>query len=166
MHRDFNLHRAALLAGGLDTARIDKRIADLESRCAGLTIATAPKEKPPGYERLVRHAATATKHDADRWSYLWNAASGAAHGQNWFGIEAFELLTVDEYEPGYFRTIAFPDPMFITETVGAACSTLQWGTLRWLQMGGHDPKLLQQATREVFERMPKKKGASENLEEM
>jgi len=49
-----------------------------------------------------------TSHDEDRWGYLWHAASGAAHGQNWFGLEAFDLLTLDEYEPGYFRTIAFP----------------------------------------------------------
>jgi len=97
-----------------------------------------------------------TSHDEDRWGYLWHAASGAAHGQNWFGLEAFDLLTLDEYEPGYFRTIAFPDPAFITETVGAACVTLRWGTLRWLMLGGHDPDLLLQAQHDVFKRMPKK----------
>jgi hypothetical protein len=156
MHRDFALHRDALAAGGLDTARVDKRIADLQLRCAGLTIPTTPKDKPPGYEKLVRNAAVVTKHDEDRWSYLWNAASGAAHGQNWFGLEAFDLLTREEYEPGYFRTVAFPDPVFITETIGAACETLQWGTLKWLVLGGHDPDLLRQARRDVFERVPKK----------
>jgi hypothetical protein len=65
-------------------------------------------------------------------------------------------LTVKEYEPGFFRTIAFPDPVFITETVGAACSTLQWGTLRWLTLGGYDPDLLRQALFDVYQRMPKK----------
>jgi hypothetical protein len=59
-------------------------------------------------------------------------------------------LTVKEYEPGFFRTIAFPDPVFITETVGAACSTLQWGTLRWLTLGGYE------ALFDVYQRMPKK----------
>ena len=160
MHRDFTLHRAALEAGGLDTARVDQRIADLESRCESLSIATTPKDKPPGYEKLVRNAAVVTNHDEDRWSYLWNAASGAAHGQNWFGLEAFDLLTREEYEPGYFRTIAFPDPVFITETIGAACKTLQWGTLKWLVLGGHDPDLLRQAQRDVFERVPKKQPAT------
>jgi hypothetical protein len=130
MQRDFTLHRDALVAGGLDTARLDKRLGDLESRCPSLSIPVTPKDKPPGYEKLVRNAAVVTNHDESRWAYLWNAASGAAHGQNWFGLEAFDLLTVKEYEPGYFRTIAFPDPVFITETIDAACSTLQWGTLR------------------------------------
>jgi len=49
-----------------------------------------------------------------------------------------------------------PDPAFITETVGAACVTLRWGTLRWLMLGGHDPDLLLQAQHDVFKRMPKK----------
>ena len=105
---DFTFHRAALVAGGSDGAHLDKRLADLESRCASLTFHVKPKDKPPGYEKLVRHAAVVTSHDEDRWGYLWHAASGAAHGQNWFGLEAFDLLTLDEYEPGYFRTIAFP----------------------------------------------------------
>jgi hypothetical protein len=102
MHRDFTLHRDALVAGGLDTARLDKRLGDLESRCPGLAIPAAPKDKPPGYEKLVRNAAVVTNHVESRWAYLWNAASGAAHGQNWFGLEAFDVLTVKKYEPGYF----------------------------------------------------------------
>lgn len=159
MHRDFTLHRAALAADALDTAHIDQRISDLESRCASLSIPTTPKDKPPGYEKLVRNAAVVTNHDENRWSYLWNAASGAAHGQNWFGIEAFELLPVEQYEPGYFRTITIPDPVFITETVGAACATLQWGTLRWLMLGGHDPDLLRQTLSDVYKRVPKKADA-------
>jgi hypothetical protein len=163
MHRDFTFHRAALIAGRVDTAHIDKRIEDLELRCAGLTIPTAPKDRPPGYEKLVRSAAVATQHDENRWSYLWNAASGAAHGQNWFGIEGFELVTLDEYEPGYFRTIAVPDVEIITETLDAACSTLRWGTLKWLMLGGHSPELMRTATRDVFERMPKTAGTPDEL---
>jgi hypothetical protein len=163
MHRDFTLHRAALIAGALDTAHIDKRIEDLGSRCTSLAIPTTPKDKPPGYEKLVRNAANVTQHDENRWSYLWNAASGAAHGQNWFGIEAFDLVTLNEYEPGYFRTIALPDVDLITDTLDAACSTLQWGTLRWLTLGGHNPDLLRTATRDVFERMPKTEDAPDQL---
>jgi hypothetical protein len=160
MYRDFTYHKGALAAGGLDTARIDKRIADLESRVANLSLPVSPKDKPPGYEKMVRNAAAVTKQDENRWAYLWNAASGAAHGQNWFGLEAFDLLTLNEYEPGHFRTVAFPDPVFITETIGAACAALEWGTVRWLLLGGHDPNLVRQATREVFSRMPKKGGTA------
>lgn len=156
MHRDFNYHRSALKANGLDTAHVDQRIVDLETRCAGLSIPVAPKDKPPGYENMVRNAAVVTKHDEDRWAYLWNAASGAGHGQNWFGLEAFDLHKTEEYEPGYFRTIAYPDPVFVTDTVGAACDALQWGTLRWLTMGGYDLNMLRRAAREVFELVPKK----------
>jgi hypothetical protein len=163
MHRDFAFHRAALVAGALDTAHIDQRIEDLESRCASLPIPTTPRDRPPGYEKLVRFAAVATEHDENRWSYLWNAASGAGHGQNWFGIEGFELVTLDEYEPGYFRTIALPDVELLTETLGAACSTLEWGTLKWLLLGGHNPDLMRQATRDVFERMPKTEDAPDQL---
>jgi hypothetical protein len=104
---------------------------------------------------MVRFAATATNNNPDRWAYLWNAASGAAHGQNWFGVEGYDVVPVFEYEPGHYRTLAFPDPLFITETIGAACDALRWGTLRWLLMGRHDPNLLSQAMHEIYERMSK-----------
>ncbi len=94
--------------------------------------------------------------DADEWVYLWNAASGAGHGQNWFGIEGFDLLPTEEYQPGHFRTVSIPDPIFITRTVEAADFALQWGTLRWLQISGHDPNLIRDATAEVHAKMPKK----------
>jgi hypothetical protein len=77
MHRDFTYHRAALAAGGLNTVRIDQRIADLESRAPNLSIQVSPKDKPPGYEKMVRSAAGATSHDENRWAYLWDAASAA-----------------------------------------------------------------------------------------
>lgn len=51
-----------------------------------------------------------------------------------------------------------PDPIFITETIEAAAFALQWGTLRWLQLGGHDPSLLGAAVLEVSAKMPKKDG--------
>ena len=163
MHRDFTYHHAALVAGGKNTAHIDERIENLEARCAALSIPTAPKHKPPGYEKLVRLAALATSHDEDRWAYLWNAASGAGHGQNWFGIEGFELMTVIEYEPGYFRTIALPDVDLISDMLDAACDVLQWGTMKWLLLGGRSPDLMRRAARDVFERMPKLDGAPDRL---
>lgn len=33
-------------------------------------------------------------------AYLWHTASGAAHGQNWLGVETSDLVPVIEYEPG------------------------------------------------------------------
>ena len=158
MHRDFGLHKKALESDNLDTSFIDKRIADLESRVAEHAIPVTLTERVPGHERMVRFAATATKHDPDRWAYLWNAASGAAHGQNWFGVQAYDMVPVFEYEPGHFRTIAFADPAYITEAMEAACDALYWGTLRWLLMGGHNPDLIRQAMVEVYERMPRLDG--------
>lgn len=155
MYRDFGYHKKALESDSLDTSHIDKRMGNLESRVAEYELPVTLTQRVPGHEGMVRQAAIATGNDPDRWAYLWNAASGAAHGQNWFGIEAYDVVPVLEYEPGHYRTLAFPDPEFITETIGAACDALQWGTLRWLVMGGHDPEHLSQALIEVHERMPK-----------
>ncbi|MEV0332408.1 hypothetical protein [Nocardia sp. NPDC050717] len=114
--------------------------------------------KPPGYENLVRNAAKVTGHDEGLWAYLWNAASGAGHGQNWFGIEAFDPLHRVEYEPGHYRSVSIPDPMFVTELVDAASTTLQWATVRWLMYAGYSPELITQAMAEVFAKMPRKEG--------
>lgn len=155
MYRDFGYHKQALKSENFDTTGIEKRVVDLESRIAKYSIPVSLTERVPGYEGMVRFAATATNNNPDRWAYLWNAASGAAHGQNWFAVEAFDVVPVLEYEPGHYRTLAFPDPVFITETIGAACEALRWGTLRWLLMGRHDPNLLSQALHDIYERMPK-----------
>jgi hypothetical protein len=82
MRRDFGLHKKAMESDNLDTTFIDRRIADLEGRVSKHSIPVNLGERVPGYEELVRLAATATSHDPDRWAYLRNAASGAAHGQN------------------------------------------------------------------------------------
>lgn len=155
MADDFKLHRKALVAGGLGTVRIDERIDALNARLDQMSMPRPPVA--PGYLALVRHAAVATTCDEDRWAYLWNAAAGAGHGQNWFGVEGFILLGKTEYERGHYRTVSVPDPSFVTETIGAACTALQDGTSRWLAAGKHDLELLQDAIREVHDRMPKKK---------
>ncbi|MFF0528687.1 hypothetical protein ACFYT3_09870 [Nocardia amikacinitolerans] len=156
MHRDFRYHRQALQAHGEQTTLIDQRIADLEQRATTLPFTAEPQNQPPGYEKLVRNAAEVTGNDANFWAYLWNAASGAGHGQNWFSLEGFDLLHPSEYEPDHYRTVSIPDPMFVTELIGAASLALQWGTLRWLINGEHDPNLIGQATAEIFTKMPKK----------
>ncbi len=154
MYRDFNYHKKALEADGIDTSAIDERIGSLNARVEKHSIPVRLYERVPGYENMVRLAATATKHNPDRWAYLWHAASGAAHGQNWFGLEAHDLIPVAEYEPGHFRMITIPDPVFITDTIEAACDTLQWGTLRWLMMGHHDPEIFKDAMIEIHQRTP------------
>ncbi|MCV7134412.1 hypothetical protein H7J06_15595 [Mycobacterium hodleri] len=156
MHRDFNLHRTALRAGGEDYSLVDELISDLEIRAAGLSPAPNPKELPPSYAALVRHAAKHCGGDENRWAYFWNAASGAAHGQNWFSLEGYALTFKEEYEPGHFRVITSPEPEFVTATIGAAADALQEATYRWIAHAGYDVALMEQATREVFERMPKK----------
>lgn len=156
MHRDFTLHKKALDVRGEDASLLADRLTSLIERATTLPFDTSPTTRPPGYEALVKNAAAATGNDESEWAYLWNAASGAGHGQNWFGIEGFNLLPSQEYQPGYFRAASIPDPVFITETIEAAALSLQWGTLRWLSLGGHDPSLVQAATLEVHSKMPKK----------
>ncbi|MDG4667995.1 hypothetical protein [Mycobacterium sp. 236(2023)] len=156
MHRDFEYHRSALEAGNLDQSIIQGRIDDLVNRSTATDSSLRPMDRPPGYEKLVRLAAENLDQDVDRWAYLWNAASGAAHGQNWFGIEAFELMSKQEYEPGYFRVKRLPDVGFITETLDAAVTTLAGGTHLWLRNAGVSGSVWVQAMRDVFSRMPKR----------
>lgn len=139
MYRDFTYHFDALEAGGGDTSIAAKRIADLEDRAADLTPTVNPKVKPPGYEKMVRCTAQRTDNDEARWAYFWHAASGAAHGQNWFSIEGFDVVIGDEYEEGHFRTASMPDPEFITDTIGAAVQALDHAAYRWMLLAGYNP---------------------------
>lgn len=95
----------------------------------------------------MRNAATVVGKDENEWAYLWQAASGAGHGQNWFGLEGFDLRPIREYEPRHFRTMSVPDPVYITEMIEAADDSLVWGTTRWLDYGGHDWSLMFTAAR-------------------
>jgi len=157
MAGDFALHRKALVAGGLDTNRIDRRTAALNARLDEMSMPKPPRA--PGYLDLVKHAAKGTENNAGRWAYLWNAAAGAGHGQNWFGVEGYILLDKTEYAQGHFLTVSVPDPSFVTETIGAACTALEAGTVRWLAAGKHDVKILLDATVEVHARMTKRSDA-------
>ncbi|MBY4208185.1 hypothetical protein HQO44_17140 [Rhodococcus fascians] len=160
MHHDFTMHKKALVARESDPSRIERRITALKSRAATLPFPTALTDKPPGYEKLVRGAAESTGSDPNEWAYLWNAASGAGHGQNWFGLEGFDLIPSEEYEPGHFRTASIPDPTYITQTIDAAAQALFRGTLRWLELGGHDLNMIRSAMTEVHAKMPKKSDES------
>lgn len=156
MRRDFKYHVKAIESGGQDAARIEQRITDLEARCASLDPPPNPKERPPGYEDLVKLAAQYCKQDESLWAYYWNAASGASHGQNWFSIEGFEIAFKEEYEPGHYRTTTIPDPEFITATIGAAAKALQYATCRWMELAGYPLELMTVAMTEIHDRMPKK----------
>lgn len=127
----------------------------LVTRAADTDPSLHPRDKPPGYEKIIREAAATLSQDPDRWAYLWNAASGAAHGQNWFGVEAYELLSKEEYEPGYFRVTRIPDIDFITDTLDAAVTTLGGGTHLWLKYAGHPEEVWSAAIKDVFDQMPK-----------
>ncbi len=64
-----------------------------------------------------------------------------------------ELRSIEQFSyDDYVQTL--PDPVFITDTIEAACDTLQWGTLRWLMMGHHDPEIFKDAMIEIHQRTP------------
>lgn len=155
MYRDFEYHRDALLAGQMDAAQLQERMDTLVTRAAETDSSLRPGDKPPGFEKIVRLAAEALTQDADRWTYLWKAASGAAHGQNWFGTEAYELLAKEEYESGYFRVTRLPDVDFITGTLDAAVTALGGGTHLWLRNAGYTEEVWLEAVHDVLDRMPK-----------
>lgn len=157
MYKDFEYQLKAYEAGGRPTDGITRRMETTVARAKDLGIGVSPKDKPPGYEKLIREAATTVGGNADRWSFLWNAASGAGHGQNWFGLVGYENAIGEEYEPGYYRSIQIPDAVFITETVEAAGDVILWGVCRWLMLAGYDgPAMIDAGLREVHDRMPKK----------
>ncbi len=157
MHRDFEYQRKAQEAGGYGTNAVLARMEVTVERAERLGVGVSPKDKPPGYANLVRAAATTVGGDAQRWAFLWNAASGAAHGQNWFGMVGYDTEIGEEYEPGHYRSIQTPDPVFITEIVEAAVTVLGWGVIRWLLLAGFDGNsLVTDAMTEVHRHMPKK----------
>lgn len=157
MYKDFNYQRKAREAGGYPTEITVQRMADMVERAKQLNVGTSPKDAPPGYGSLVKEAAATVGRDPDRWAYLWNAASGAGHGQNWFGMEGYDVELGEEYEPGHFRSMRMPDATYITEVVEAAVDALQWGTWRWLELCGFDAQArMTDAITEIASRMPKK----------
>lgn len=161
MHRDFSYFVQAREAGGLPAEKLIKRRDELVERFKQVLPQAVPTNKPPGYEKTVRHAATTQSKDPDRWAYLWNIASGAGHGQNWFSLEGYSLEMGEEYEPGYHRVTRLPGPDFITEIVEAAADTLQYGVLKWAQIGGYPyQERYTEALHEIHARMPKVDGQS------
>ncbi|OHT79226.1 hypothetical protein BKG69_12515 [Mycobacteroides chelonae] len=152
INRDLNMFHRALERAHKDTDAVDAQIFAIQEECEALGL-SAPGD-PPGNERLVRAAAQATKNDPDRWAYLWNAASGAGHGQKWFASEGHIVLRETEYEPGHYDQITIQDATLVTETVEAAGNALLHGTFSWLVSSGHEPRMIQAAVRKLQDYFP------------
>ncbi|MEB3023613.1 hypothetical protein [[Mycobacterium] crassicus] len=155
MHRDIGYFIKARRAGQLSVSKIEDQQKTLVDRASEALPTVTTTDKPPGYENIVRYAATAQEQDPDRWAYLWNLASGAGHGQNWFSLEGYLLAVGDEYEPGYYRVARRPDVELLTETVEAGAATLRYATLLWAGRAGYPYReMYVQAMCEVIDRMP------------
>lgn len=137
--------------GQLDGSKIVAWRKTLVDRAKEALPAARPTDSPPGYQKLVREAATVQGKDPDRWAYLWNLASGAAHGQNWFSYEGYLLKVGEEYEPGYHRVSRLPDVELLTEIIEAAVATLRQATLLWAGRAGYSYQdMYLEAMREVI----------------
>lgn len=156
MHRDIGYFIQARKAGKRDASKLEAQQQTLVERVRETLPTVTITDKPPGYEKIVREAATTQGQDPDRWAYLWNLASGAGHGQNWFSLEGYLLELGEEYEPGYHRVVRLPDVDLLTETIEAGTATLQYATLRWAALAGYPyGEMAVQAITEIHERMPK-----------
>lgn len=95
---------------------------------------------PQGYLDVIRSACAANgltlePDDAER---IWRAASGVAHGKYWPTLELQQVVPVEEYEQGQFRSVQIPDVDGITEVLRAAHAVTQFGVLRFLDYSGVD----------------------------
>jgi hypothetical protein len=84
--------------------RVSERFADEQVRA------------PQGYLEVIRSACAAEgltlePADAER---VWRAASGVAHGKYWPTLELQQVIPVEEYEPGQFRSVQIPTPSLST----------------------------------------------------
>lgn len=87
---------------------------------------------------VLRAAAPVAELDADKVENVWRAASGAAHGKNWPALHLQRVVPVDEYEPGQFRTLQFPDPEAMTEVMEIASQLTNHGVIRHADFCGSD----------------------------
>lgn len=149
---DLLMSRKALVLGNKETANIDAWRKAIGIRCQMLGI-PAPT-KPPGNERLIYEAAKVVDKDPERWAYLWNLASGAGHGQNWYVTEGHIVLKETQYEPGHYDQITIADMTLAVEMVEAAAGALLYGTHMLLASSGHDVGLVQVALPKISEYFP------------
>lgn len=113
---------------------------------------------PNGYLHVLREAVVAddsitlTQDEVER---IWRAASGAAHGKYWPNIDLQSVVPGEEYEPGHFRALMFPDPAGIVEVMRAALHVTDVAALRFVDFSGADiPALIDEARLWLAERIP------------
>lgn len=152
VHHDLIMFRKALKLAQKDTDKVDLWLKVVRIRCQAQGI-PAPT-KPPGNEKLVQEAARVMGKDPKRWGYLWNMASGAGHGQNWFVTEGHIVLKQTEYEPGHYDQTTIANTALAVEMVEAAGTALLHGTLYWLASSGHDIGMVQAAVPKIGEYFP------------
>lgn len=153
--RDLGFHKKALEVDGRDASAVERRIQTL-LETGGRVLPGVSPQSPRGFAELVGHGARVTGLDANRTVYLWNAASGAGHGQNWFASDGYDRSLRDEPEPDYRRVWLIPNLSAFSETMRCATTVLSWGARQWLEMAGEEADtLFQAALLEVYERMPK-----------
>lgn len=93
---------------------------------------------------------------------MWRTASAAAHGRNWYTHATHAVQVGEEYEPGYFRSVAVPDEAALVDVMTVA-ATLTFGVVSRYAVGlGEDPdELSRRALLEVARCSPLKPGGAE-----
>jgi hypothetical protein len=123
--------------------------ADLVRRVS--EVFTEDEVRPPGsYLDVIKAACdadglTLAPGDAER---IWRAASGVAHGKHWPTLDLQQVVPIEEYEPGQFRTVQIPDLDGLTEVLRAAHAITQVGVLRFLDYSGADIALALERARD------------------
>lgn len=108
--------------------RIDEMDARLLERAADTF--TAEDLRPPNHYTVLRASAPVIEVEPDELEQIWRAASGAAHGKAWAANELQHVVTLDQYEPGQFRTFQIPDAGPMTRVLKVAEKMTLHGVLR------------------------------------
>jgi hypothetical protein len=103
--------------------------------------------QPPSHLSVLRASAPVVGLDPDRVETVWRAASGAAHGKAWASLALQEVVPLDEYESGQFRTIRVPDADAMTEVLKVAEHMTTYGVLRHADFCGADITSLLESAR-------------------
>lgn len=124
---DYEEHRKSVT-----DAEGKKFIIDMDARLIRRASDNFPEStlKKPNHLTVLRAAAPEISFDPDVLEGIWRAASGSAHGKAWPALSLQHVVPVDEYEPGQFRTIRFPDAEKMTEVLNVASEMTMHGVLR------------------------------------
>ncbi len=138
MRWDLQEHRKSKL----DLAEKEKVKAREQLMLDRVSTVFAPEQisPPGGYLAVIKDACGATDLDIDAEDAerIWRAASGSAHGKYWPSIDLQDILPGEEYEPGHFRAIRFPDPKGMAEVLKCADGMTTYGVLKFADYSGAD----------------------------